>query len=87
MIFGDSSSHELLATDLWAKHHQLPSIQLPQDSPFAITVNYVMSVLDQNFSDFPGLNPQLGGIKHRVQKGSIGSVRKVELEILQAGKV
>ena len=87
MILSESSSHELLTTELWTKHHQLSGIESSPNSPFAITVGYVMNVLAQQYSDFPGLNPQLKEVNHRVMKRSIGSVRRVELEILQAGKV
>lgn len=86
VILSESSSHELLTTELWTKHHQLSGIESSPNSPFAITVGYVMNVLAQQYSDFPGLNPQLKEVNHRVMKRSIGSVRRVELEILQAGK-
>lgn len=87
MILSEGSSHDLLTAELWNKHHQLSAIESSPSSPFAITVGYVMSVLDQTFSDVPGLTPQLKGVNQRVMKRSIGSVRRVELEILQAGKV
>lgn len=87
VVLSDSSSHEILAAELWSKHHQLSDIQVPPNSPFAITVDFIMTMLDQKFSEYPDLKPQIGGISHRLKSGSIGSVRRVELEVLQAGKV
>jgi hypothetical protein len=50
------------------------------------TARYVLEMLSQGFGD-AGLNNRLREVYGRLSNGSISSVRKVEVEILQAGKV
>ncbi len=50
------------------------------------TARYVLEMLSQGFGDV-GLNNKLREVYGRLSSGSISSVRKVEVEILLAGKV
>jgi hypothetical protein len=50
------------------------------------TAKYVLEVLSQGFGDAQ-LNSRLREVYQGVSGGSISSVRKIEIEILQAGRV
>lgn len=86
-MFGDTpSTVDVLTSDLYSKHLQDLSSAAGNTS-FTVTVNFVVTVLIQDFSDVEGLIAKLSGIHHRVADGSISSVRRAELELLQAAKV
>ncbi|ORY65052.1 uncharacterized protein BCR38DRAFT_408795 [Pseudomassariella vexata] len=79
---------EILTSDLWSMHI---SEHRPNASPtdaFAITVRYIVQVLNQTFPDVENqsLSQKLMAINQRVNAGYITTVRKLELELLQAGK-
>lgn len=61
--------------------------QVGVNIPFAATVNFVTAMLLEEFSDVEDLLPKLSGLQNRVQSGIISSVRRFELELLNAGKV
>lgn len=54
-----------------------------------ITVGYITKSLSQQFSEVgdQSLSPRFKAINDRVNGGYIMSIRKLELELLQAGKV
>lgn len=76
---------EILTSDLWSTH--LSELCLPtSNDAFAITVDYIIRVLCQNFHGSQNLSPKLKTINQRVATGSIPTIRKLELELLLAGK-
>lgn len=78
-----------LSSGLWSSHVEdiSPDIALSADA-FTITVGYVVDVLSQSFgSGHPGLTTELGKVKQRVNSGELKTVRRVELGLIEAGKV
>lgn len=79
-------SLDIQTSKLFSKHLQdSPSASVHQ--AFAITVTYVSSQLIDAFSDTRGLRNNINKIIQRVKTGEICSVRRVEIELLNAGKV
>jgi hypothetical protein len=79
---------EILTSDLWSTHlsETGPGLLPPSDA-FTITVSYIIQVLGQNFEpEFPGLASKLKTVKQHVGTGYITTARRLELELLQAGK-
>jgi len=80
-----ASSLEVLTSSLFTKH-------FPQDGgtatgePFHVTINFILTLLIQSFTDADGLAGKLRGLHQRLLAGSIQTVRRAELELLQAGK-
>ncbi|CAJ2513505.1 Uu.00g016240.m01.CDS01 [Anthostomella pinea] len=79
-------SMEVLTSELWSAHVTEMQPDTSRNNPFAITSNYIIQVLSQNFHDSQSLLPRLRVIGQRVHAGYIATVRKLELEVLQAGK-
>ncbi|KAI2473003.1 hypothetical protein F4781DRAFT_427760 [Annulohypoxylon bovei var. microspora] len=77
---------EVHASELWSTHHIDFQPDSSHDSPFTITVDYIIRCLDAKFSNFKTLLSKLREIGQRVRAGHITTVRKLELAILQAGK-
>ncbi|KAH9904139.1 hypothetical protein F4778DRAFT_83664 [Xylariomycetidae sp. FL2044] len=77
---------EILASDLLSLHLSDFQPDTAQNSPFAITANYIISILTQTSYNSADLTTRLGGISQRVHAGYIVTIRRLELEILQAGK-
>src|SRR5690349_12500406 len=80
-----SSSQEVFTSDLFTKHMQ-PEGETSPHSPFAVTVKFILQRLHQGFSDASGLGNRLSGIYQSLASGSASSVRKIEIELLRAGK-
>lgn len=79
-------SLDIQTSKLFSKHlEDTPSASVHQ--AFAITVTYVSSQLIDAFSDARGLKNNINKIIQRVKTGDICSVRRVEIELLNAGKV
>ncbi|KAJ9148915.1 Zinc finger protein [Pleurostoma richardsiae] len=82
-----SSSLEVLSSELWTKHTQDLSSETPPNNPFTIAVSFALNLLTQHFFKFDQLGSHLAGVQRRVNGGSVRSVRRLELEVLQAGKI
>lgn len=79
-------SVDIQTSQLFSKHlEDNPSLSVHQ--AFAITVTYVSSQLIDAFSDASGLKNNVNSIIQRVKTGEICSIRRVEIELLHAGKV
>lgn len=72
---------------LWSTHmaelHHDPS----QAEAFAITAHYILEVLSQEFHGSGMLLSNLGIVGQKVKNHAISTIRRLELEVLQAGKV
>ncbi|KAM7201634.1 hypothetical protein V8F33_003183 [Rhypophila sp. PSN 637] len=78
-------SLDIQTSMLFSKHLQdHPSASVHQ--AFAITVTYVSSQLIDAFSDARGFKSNINKIIQRVKTGEICSVRRVEIELINAGK-
>ncbi|KAK8052060.1 hypothetical protein PG993_003445 [Apiospora rasikravindrae] len=85
----NAGSIEILTSDLWTMHisdNNRPQGPKPTDA-FVITVDYITRILSQNFgSQNDALASKLRALYTRVESGYITTIRRLELEILQAGK-
>jgi hypothetical protein len=58
----------------------------PVNGALLATARYVLEMLSQGFGN-SSLNDRLRGVYEKLSSGSISSVRKIEIGILQAGRV
>lgn len=80
---------EILTSDLWSMHlsENRPQASKPP-AAFVITVDYITRILGQNFgSQNEALASTLRALYAKVESGYITTIRRLELEIIQAGKV
>ncbi|KAI1505367.1 hypothetical protein F5X99DRAFT_416122 [Biscogniauxia marginata] len=77
---------EVLTSELWSTHVAEKPPNSSQNNPFAITANYIVRVLSQNFHDHDGLVSRLKVVSQRIHTGHIDTVRRLELDLTQAGK-
>ncbi|KAI0009504.1 hypothetical protein F4779DRAFT_367634 [Xylariaceae sp. FL0662B] len=77
---------EVLTSELWSTHVAEFHPESTRNHPFAITANYIIQVLSQRFYSSDDLLTKLKTVGHKVHVGYIGTIRKLELAILQAGK-
>ncbi|KAK0621604.1 hypothetical protein B0T17DRAFT_296653 [Bombardia bombarda] len=80
-----SDSAAIQKSGLYNKHIEDTNPVAAVHQAFSITVTYVFSMLSQDFSD-QGFKDRLNEILQRVSDGTISSVRRVEIEVLHAGK-
>ncbi|KAK0715637.1 hypothetical protein B0H67DRAFT_601141 [Lasiosphaeris hirsuta] len=80
------SSPEVQTSGLYTKHLSDMSPPVSVNHAFAATVNYVLSTLAQDYGDASLLKNKLDGVLTRVNHGTISSVRRIEIELLFAGK-
>ena len=78
-----------MPSGLWSSHVDDVSPDTPLSAnAFTITVGYVIDVLSQSFgSGHAGLITELGKVKQGVNAGELKTVRRVELSLIEAGKV
>lgn len=81
------ASHDVVLSALWTTHMSEIRHEPSRVDAFSITANFITQVLCQTFQDIPSLFIGLTAIDHRVRGKQITTVRRLELEILQAGKV
>ena len=88
LVLGEPpSAPEVQASDLYTKHLLDFNPDGSTNHAFYVTVNYVLTVLLQDFSDAENLVSKLNDIHQRVRRGALCSVWRVEIELLNAGKV
>ncbi|KAK8090888.1 hypothetical protein PG994_000393 [Apiospora phragmitis] len=85
---GSIGSIEILTSDLWSMHISDTRSHNPNPTDaFVITVDYITRILGQNFgSQNDALVSKLRALYTQVESGYITTIRRLELEILQAGK-
>ncbi len=57
------------------------------NSPFSVTVRYIINMLLGTFQNLETSRSNLAGIIQRVNDGTVFTVRRVELSCFEAGKV
>jgi hypothetical protein len=57
------------------------------NTPFPLAVNAAVQGLLHDYPDASGLGDNLAGVRQRVASGEVASVRRLELELIRAGKV
>ncbi|KAK8868005.1 zinc finger protein [Apiospora arundinis] len=84
---GCIGSIEVLTSDLWSMHLSENSQNSKPPDAFVITVDYITHFLSQKFgSPNEALASKLRALYTKVESGYISTIRRLELEILQAGK-
>ncbi|RYP81087.1 hypothetical protein DL770_005998 [Monosporascus sp. CRB-9-2] len=83
---GGQGSAEAIPSALWSTHMAEMRHDALHTDAFAVTANYILQVLSQNSHDSTDLLSYLSVIGQRVKNNAVTTVRRLELEILQAGK-
>ncbi|KAI0840752.1 hypothetical protein F5Y06DRAFT_229520 [Hypoxylon sp. FL0890] len=83
---GSQKPTEVHTSELWSTHLIDFQPETVHDSPFTITVDYIIQVLSSKYHESQMLLSKLREIGQGVHVGYITTVRKFELAILQAGK-
>ena len=78
---------EIQTSQLYMQHIQDTSLDAHSDSAFALTVAFMLKLLSQEFPDPPSFTASLKQIEHRVNSNFISTTRRLELELMHAGKV
>ncbi|KAK3687487.1 hypothetical protein B0T22DRAFT_439116 [Podospora appendiculata] len=81
-----STSPDVQTCELYAKHVQDTNPGASVHFGFSMTVKYVLDMLGGEFASTGNLVEKLNTIYPRVESGTISSVRRVEIEVLHAGK-
>jgi hypothetical protein len=83
----DNRPLEVITSDLWSTHVTETGPPAQSSNAFPVTVSYIIQVLNQSFGPSSnGISQRLRAINQRAASGVITSIRRLELEILQAGK-
>ncbi|RYP79356.1 hypothetical protein DL769_003037 [Monosporascus sp. CRB-8-3] len=83
---GGQGSAEAVPSALWSTHMAEMRHDALHTDAFAVTANYILQVLSQTFHDSTDLLSSLSVIGQRVKNHAVTTVRRLELEIMQAGK-
>jgi hypothetical protein len=79
---------ETLASDLWTAHLEESSLPCRIGNPiFSVSVSTIVDIMRRKFDSIPDLTAALSTVRSRVTKGQICTVRRAELELLQAANV
>lgn len=71
-----------------ADQHYKDSLVAGSDSPFAIAARFMIeTIFSHQYSHFPGSELGMKELIDQVNSGGVGTVRRLELELMQAGKV
>lgn len=71
-----------------ADQHYKDSLAAGANSPFAITTRFIIeNIFSHQYSHFPGSELGMKQLIGQVNSGGVGTVRRLELELMQAGKV
>ena len=81
-----STSPQELASDLYRKH-LLDSNPEIMKTPFPVATDLCVQLLREKFSHVTALGEKLRGVAQRVHDGTICSIRRFEMELLEAGMV
>ncbi|KAL6898246.1 hypothetical protein GGI43DRAFT_88959 [Trichoderma evansii] len=70
-----------------ADQHYKDSLVASSDSPFAIAARFMIeNIISHQYSHFPGSELGMKQLIGQVNSGGVGTVRRLELELMQAGK-
>lgn len=71
-----------------AVQHLKDSLGASHDSPFAIAARFMIdNIFSHQYSHFPGFELGMGKLIGQINSGGVGTVRRLELELMQAGRV
>lgn len=78
---------DILSSALWSIHIEDLRADRGTSQPFTVGANYILNVLSHSFRDYLALAPRLRDVAQRVRDRTIVTVRRLEMELMQAGKV
>lgn len=71
-----------------AVQHLKDSLGARNDSPFAIAARFMIeNIFCHEYSHFPGFEHAMKKLIGQINTDGVGTVRRLELELMQAGKV
>ncbi|KAK2008464.1 hypothetical protein LZ32DRAFT_539913 [Colletotrichum eremochloae] len=82
----DLKSSEVLGSMLWIKHSTDATDSLALKESLSETCRTLRGEIHRDFAHAEGLNSKIKRIQKRIGSSSVRSARRVELELLQAGK-
>ena len=82
VVNGDEQS-----SALWAMHTDESNQNTEHNSAFAVTGNFILQDLSQGLREPASLLHNLGVVSQKLRSNMVPTIRRLELEILQAGKV
>ncbi|KAK2059874.1 hypothetical protein LY76DRAFT_615444 [Colletotrichum caudatum] len=82
----DLESSEVLGSTLWTKHSTDATNSLVLKESLDATCKTLRSEIRRDFAHAEGLDSKIKRIQKRIGSSSVRSARRVELELLQAGK-
>ncbi|KAL7915780.1 hypothetical protein GGI35DRAFT_6423 [Trichoderma velutinum] len=85
MAINDSSYTEQ-ASELAMQHHK-DGLAASHNSPFAIAARFMIaSIFSHEYSHYPGFGLAMERLIGQINSGEVGTVRRLELELMQAGR-
>lgn len=78
---------EVLSSELWSSHltSNQPNLQGP--NPLSIASTFLVQDLCRRYHDAESFLPKLTAIGHNARVGYYVTIRKLELDLIQTGKV
>ncbi|KXJ92364.1 hypothetical protein Micbo1qcDRAFT_233641 [Microdochium bolleyi] len=77
---------DILSSALWSTHMDDLRTEHGSNQPFIAGAHYIINVLVQSFRDSPGISQRLRCVGQRVHNRDTSTVRRLEMELMQAGK-
>lgn len=74
-------------SDLYTQHLRDKTMDVNSGSPFVLTVIFMLTSLSQRYSAHPEFINSLKDLQQRVNSNSVSTTRRLDLELMQAGKV
>jgi len=78
---------EIQASELCLEHMNDINLDANESSPFSIGAKEAISTLAQQYNGVPAFRSAMQDVLDRVKSNHIATPRRLELELLQAGKV
>jgi hypothetical protein len=78
---------ETQASELYMQHVHDPSMAMHVGSPYAIATNFMLKHSFQPYTDIPAFAASLDNLVQRVNSNFVSTLRRLELELMHAGKV
>ncbi|KAF5003335.1 hypothetical protein FDECE_10111 [Fusarium decemcellulare] len=78
---------EIQSSDLYMQHLHDPTMAMHGDSPYAIATNFMLKHNFQLYTNVPAFAASLNDIVQRVNSNSVSTLRRLELELMHAGKM
>ncbi|PNP52897.1 hypothetical protein THARTR1_06738 [Trichoderma harzianum] len=82
----NDSSYTGQASELAMQHHK-DGLGASHNSPFAIAARFMIdNIFSHEYSHYPGFELRMERLIGQINSGEVGTVRRLELELMQAGR-